>query len=253
MRGENHAAPKYQQVAVDEKYQHEVQVSSRGPGVVYVRINNNRILFDSILEELNPHVVEKLDSLWDSDEPIFHLNRNGQAALPDCYPWLSIDTAPKAMADIRLAVQESTASLPEPVKTAFLEKLAQDLTAPPRGPSIPSGTPTRPTTPSTPSPTPAASPSPKHSAKTPSTSRPASNTSSNNSTPPPTGTGPTPSWPSGRPTPSGKSTTTHPTPSTGPPQPSGTTPRGRSPTQCSPTSPAPSQNPWMSSHPLSPA
>ena len=33
-----------------QKYQHEVQVSSRAPGVVYVRINNNRILFDSILE-----------------------------------------------------------------------------------------------------------------------------------------------------------------------------------------------------------
>ena len=121
---------KYQQVAVEEKYQHEVQVSSRGPGVVHVGINNNRILFDSILKELNPDVVEKLDSLRDSDEPTFHLNRNGQAALPDGYPWLSANTAPKALADIRLAVQESTASLPEPVKTAFLEQLAQDLTAP---------------------------------------------------------------------------------------------------------------------------
>ena len=121
---------KYQQVAVDVKYQHEVQVSSRGPGVVYVSINNNRILFDSILQELNPNVVEKLASLWDSAEPTFHLNRNGQAALPDGYPWLSANTAPKALADIRLALQESTPSLPEPVKTAFLEKLAQDLTAP---------------------------------------------------------------------------------------------------------------------------
>ena len=120
---------KYQQVAVDALYQREVQVSSRGPGVVHVGINNNRILFDSILKELDPDVVEKLDSLRDSDEPTFHLNRNGQAALPDGYPWLS-DTAPKAMADIRLAVQESTASLPETVKTAFLEQLAQDLTAP---------------------------------------------------------------------------------------------------------------------------
>ena len=120
---------KYQQVAVDALYQREVQVSSRGPGVVHVGINNNRILFDSILKELDPDVVEKLDSLRDSDEPTFHLNRNGQAALPDGYPWLS-DTAPKAMADIRLALQESTASLPETVKTAFLEQLAQDLTAP---------------------------------------------------------------------------------------------------------------------------
>ena len=121
---------KYQQVAVDVKYQHEVQVSSRGPGVVYVSINNNRILFDSILQELNPNVVEKLASLWDSAEPTFHLNRNGQAALPDGYPWLSANTAPKALADIRLALQESTPSLPEPVKTAFLEQLAQNLTAP---------------------------------------------------------------------------------------------------------------------------
>ena len=121
---------KYQQAAVDALYQREVQVSSRGVGVVHVGINNNRILFDSILQELDPDVVEKLDSLRDSNEPTFHLNRNGQAALPDGYPWLSANTAPKALADIRLALQESTASLPEPVKTAFLEKLAQDLTAP---------------------------------------------------------------------------------------------------------------------------
>lgn len=121
---------KYQKVTIDSKHRHEVQVHSQQEGYVRVDVDSNRLLFDALLEELNPEVLEKLDSLWYTGQLDFHLNHNGQAAFPDNYPWLNAATAQRAVSDIRQALQESIGPLPYPVRIAFLEQLAQDLTAP---------------------------------------------------------------------------------------------------------------------------